>query len=293
MATESPRSAAPDKVTPCPPSGRAGRPSPERAPADGPPVSLAEQAAEAPRRALFVATYRDERFFFPDGGWARFGRDDERCHITVWEELRGTLLSRVAGELWCTEGEMWVRNLSQSHELVVAGAVGQPHLLTPRAPGTRGGACSVPAPEGIVYAPSTGDWQLVTHLVRPVPVRARPGWREGADPQTTSVDPPPEALRDVAAALCAPVILRGEPPASYDAVAEALGISRRHARRRVEQLCDHYRARVPELLGPFAQPQSALYVPVALLLVDRGRVCREDILALRTRGRDPARGAEG
>ena len=275
MTQEFAGTAGTDKGSPCPLDGTPGPATRARPPAPGPLVTAAEDPATVPAGALFAVAYGDEVFYFPEDGWARFGRDDGRCSLTVWEELRGSTLSRVAGELWCSDGEMWVRNLSGSHELVVAGSAGPPQTLAPRAEGTRGRACSVPGPEAVVSAPSTGSWRLDIRALAPAPVEGGP-----ADGATASVEPPPEDLAAVAAALCAPVVLDGGAPASYDEVAAALGISRRHARRKVEQLCEHYRARVPGLLASYARDGQAFYVPVALLLVDRGRIGRDDVTAL-------------
>ncbi|PPK92622.1 hypothetical protein CLV92_11351 [Kineococcus xinjiangensis] len=244
-------------------------------------MSAADDPRFPPAGALFTVSYGDEVFFFAEGGWARFGRDDEQCQITVWEELRGISLSRVAGELWCAEGEMWVRNVSGSHELTVTAPTGAPQTLPPREEGTRGRACSVPGPEAVVAAPSTGSWHIgVRTLAAAAGGGAGSSGFEGVAPgegSTTSVEPPPQDLAAVAAALCAPVVLDGGAPASYDEVAATLDISRRHARRKVEQLCDHYRAQVPDLLTSYAREGQASYVPVALLLVDRGRIGRDDV----------------
>ncbi len=95
-----------------------------------------------------------------EGERRRFGRSDAEHDITVWEQVRGNTLSVVAGELWCTEGQVWVRNLSSAHELVVDGPGVVSTVLPPREPDRPGHACSVPWPQGSVHAPSTGSWRL-------------------------------------------------------------------------------------------------------------------------------------
>ena len=73
---------------------------------------------------LFKVSYGDEDYLFGDGDRRRFGRDDEACAIPIWEEIRRTAVSKVAGELWCMDNEMWLRNVSTAHELEVAGPDG-------------------------------------------------------------------------------------------------------------------------------------------------------------------------
>lgn len=277
-APASGRATAAGKGSGCPSPAGAG----DRPPVAGEPAVLAGSGRDATSSAAFTATYRDETYLFCPGSWARFGRDDTSTHITVWEELLGTALSRVAGEVWCVDDEeMWVRNLSTTHELLVAGADGRPQLLGPRRDGQRGRACSVPVPAGVLSAPSTGGWEItVRRTARPAATAVATAV---ADPgRTRSVGPVPADLLAVAAALCAPLLAGAGPPASYEQIADVLGLTARQARRRVDRLCEHYRERVPDLV-PAAGGGQALYAPVAALLVDRGRVTRDD-LALLARG---------
>ncbi len=110
----------------------------------------------------FEVRYADnDPYPFAEGTRRRFGRDNSAVDvITIWEETPAYFLSRVAGELWCAGGQMWVRNLSQAHELVVEGSGSTAVVLPARAPEDPGVACSVPWPYGTVSAPSTGSWRL-------------------------------------------------------------------------------------------------------------------------------------
>lgn len=277
-ATGSGGAGATDKGSPCPGVRGSGV---LRAPSAGDPAVLAVDDADV-GGAAFTADYRGEVYLFAVGAWARFGRDDACVHLPVWEQLRGTALSRVAGELWCLDAEeMWVRNLSTAHELVVSGPDGPPQLLGPRRDGERGRACSLPVPEGVVSGPSTGDWRItVRRQARTSPVPAAGAGDEAQ--RTRAVGPVPPELLPVAAALCAPLLTRSGPPASYEQVAALLGLTPRQVRRRVDRLCEHYREQVPDLLPASAAAGQSLYAPLAALLVDRGRVTREDLAGLRT-----------
>jgi hypothetical protein len=253
-----------DKGRPCP-SDRELLPRP---PASGPPVRLADEPRGDPASgdgSRFDVAYCDEHFRFAEGSWGRFGRDDDVCQIAIWAEIGDVSLSRVAGELWCAGGDLWVRNLSTSHELVVRGG-GRPQWLARREPGSRGAACSLPATGAAILAPTTGDWRLDA---------VRLGTEAAGlelDVATVRVEPVPERFVDVALALCAPLLERGDTPATYDEIARGLGISRRQARRHVEQLCEHYRDTLPAKVLPPAAEGMAFYQPLAVLLVGRGLV---------------------
>ena len=71
----------------------------------------------------------DEVWTFPvEGERVTFGRDDS-CDITIFSAINGNALSRVAGRIWRMENELWVRNLSERHDLdveVPGQAAGQP-----------------------------------------------------------------------------------------------------------------------------------------------------------------------
>ncbi|WP_462418620.1 hypothetical protein [Kytococcus sp. Marseille-QA3725] len=236
----------------------------------GEPVRLAT-GAPGPE-VLFTVTYADERYDFTEGTWGRFGRDDAACEIPVWEELLGERLSRVAGELWCQAGQLWVRNLSHTHELGVFGEAGSPTWLPARTEGRRPAACSVPEPTARLATPSAGSWELRIGALG-----------DGAVPppsprQTVALDPIPDELWPVAAALCAPGLSGNSVPPTYGDVAETLGLSSRQARRQVEELCDLY---APVLAGQpgAAHESSPVFVRLATLLVRRGMVTRADLAA--------------
>ena len=254
---------------PSPPDTRSGPGDGYRAPAPGEPVHPTDQH---PSGAVFLVTYCDEHYPFTEGSWGRFGRDDSVCEIPVWEAINTELLSRVAGELWCADGELWVRNLSRTHELSVAGTCGPPQWLPRRDAHGRGPACSVSGRQARISAPSTGWWELVAET-------SVPAGPQGEVPvATVNVDPVPEPLMPVAAALCAPILQRSQPAATYDQVAQSLQITRRQARRQVERLCECY-ADLPLLAdGPARDAKaSPAYADLALLLVRRGRVALADV----------------
>jgi deferrochelatase/peroxidase EfeB len=98
---------------------------------------------------------------------------------------------------------------------------------------------------------------------------------------TTRLGPVPPQLQAVAAALCQPVLTLNRPPASYDEVAKALGITPRQARRRIEELVNHYRAQLPELSEDHRRTDP-LYAEVARLLVRRRRITVDDLESLRS-----------
>ncbi len=88
---------------------------------------------------------------------------------------------------------------------------------------------------------------------------------------TVRVPDVPEQHRDVAEAVCAP-LLRGAPgPATYAEVAAVLGVSARTARRRVEALVEEYAGTVRALPGGL-RPEDTLTAAVARLLVHRGKL---------------------
>ncbi|MGF1654013.1 MAG: hypothetical protein ACFCUP_11950 [Actinomycetales bacterium] len=178
--------------------------------------------------------------FDTDGQSRLFGRDDDVCDIVVWSALCDPSLSRVAGRLWRMEGELWLRNLSSHHELVVA-PVGEPTdaVLPPRRdPAHPGAAHCLPQGTSVVLGP--GGCELVVTQSNPV----QPSLPEPLDercPPTQGVPELPEHLVDVALALCEP-LLRGLPtPATYRRLAERLGIdSHKRIRLLVGELCDRY-----------------------------------------------------
>lgn len=149
--------------------------------------ALAQEIDAVDPSALHVLTYSDIQYSFIEGSWATFGRDDAECSVPIWEALQGSELSRVAGVLWCIDGELWVRNLSQTHELVVTGG-STPHHLPPRPGSRRGAACTLPADRAMISAPSTGDWRITTMSMS----RSQPD--PALVPATVTLTRPPQAL---------------------------------------------------------------------------------------------------
>jgi hypothetical protein len=209
--------------------------------------------------ALFLVTYADETYRFWPGTRMRFGRGDDVCQIPIWEEINRRSLSKVAGELWCSDGQMWARNVSTVHELVVTGPRGA-QTLPAKLRADPGHACSVPIPIGTVTAPSTGTWSLE---VRTVTAEHDLG-------QTLHVENIPERHRDAAEALCAPLLAGGSAVATYAEIATQLGSSERMARRRIDELCEHYENQLAALPGG-RLPGETLAHAVARTLVARNK----------------------
>lgn len=130
---------------------------------------LTAQGSGVPK---FIVEYLDEAHHFWNSTRMQFGRDDGTCQIPIWQEVNRRTLSKIAGELWCIEDQMWVRNLSAVHELVVASERGT-HVLPSRLRTYPGHACSVP-PRGSVSAPSTGTWALKISPVEGTHCHLRP-----------------------------------------------------------------------------------------------------------------------
>jgi hypothetical protein len=223
-----------------------------------------EHSAPPSAPALFVARYADDDpYLFAKGTRMRFGRDDGACDIPIWEQLHRRTLSRIAGELWCMNGQMWVRNLSVAHELVVAGPGVATSVLPARTGGDPGHGCSVPtAPVGVVSAPSTGTWLI---LIAAVKAGDNP---EGVARSNLVLDIP-EGYRAVAEALCAPLLAGKSTPATYAQIAVSVGTTERIARRRVEALCEYYRDQVEALPGG-RRPDETLTSAVARFPFSRG-----------------------
>lgn len=204
------------------------------------PRGATERASEfdgaPPPGTEFVVTCSQVGYSFGEGVWATFGRDDDLCAIPVWECLLGQELSRVAGVLWCVDTDLWVRNLSTSHELIVhAGAI--PTHLPPRSRG-RGAACSLGS-GGLITAPSTGSWVIEANRV-PEP-DTDDGLRGQSLPASTlTLVRPPDALLLTAVAMCSPLLQRGSRPATYAEIAQLTGTKPRTARDRVDRLLSYY-----------------------------------------------------
>jgi hypothetical protein len=113
---------------------------------------------------------------------------------------------------------------------------------------------------GPVTAPSTGTWKLTVQATES---------QQGACP-TLRVENIPDRHRDAAEALCAPLLAGGTAPATYAEIAHRTGWTERVARRRIEELCGHYRAQVEALPGG-RQPGETLPQAVARVLVARNK----------------------
>jgi len=188
----------------------------------------------------------DELFEFDEEGKGRlFGRDDAACDIVIWSAINGTELSRVAGRIWRTEGELWLRNLSTRHDLHLS----QPGLpeeapLPPRRDDGRDPGPARSIPGDVAYVRGPGGCELVVHQRRASFETDR---RDDAD-MTSHVPPVPEHLRAVAAALCAPLLSGSQLPAAYSEIMKNADTgSLKRTRTLVAELCAPYVAEVPHL----------------------------------------------
>lgn len=235
--------------------------------------ALAQEIDAVDPSALHVLTYSDIQYSFIEGSWATFGRDDAECTVPIWEALQGSELSRVAGVLWCIDGELWVRNLSQAHELVVTGG-STPHHLPPRPGSRRGAACTLPADRAMISAPSTGDWRITTMSMS----RSQPD--PALVPATVTLTRPPQALLPTAVALCAPLLQRGGRPATYQEIAIMTAAKPRTARDRVDRLVAFYDQQGCQRLWRRLDGDDSNYGPLARLLVYRSIVTAADLALL-------------
>ncbi|WP_405810732.1 hypothetical protein OG729_38320 [Streptomyces sp. NBC_00210] len=202
--------------------------------------------------------------FAKEGDSRLFGRDDISCDIVIWSALNGRELSRVAGRIWRMEGELWLRNLSTTHEL---------HLRIPHMPPeqplrrrrdelARGDARSIPRPVCTVLGPDGCELQ-VRQVNQPAPEM----FTYGLDNPTLSRVPEvPGHLRHIAAALCEPLLAGGYLPASYREVMSRIGEpSLKKVRMLVGELCTHYTDASPELkdrlLVRLVREQEQLGIP--------------------------------
>ncbi len=192
----------------------------------------------------------DEVHEFREGDRRTFGRNDEQCDIVAWGAIHDRRLSRVAGELWRQDGEMWVRNLSTAHDLQVT-VPGSANLepLPPRAHGTRGVARSLPAPEAWVHGPDGLELRVLQIAGAAPSAPAEP-----ADTLEVTATyrpaPVPVNLLHVALAVCEPLLLGESAPATYRQVQERLGpplapLTYKAVRLRVETLVDLYLDHLP------------------------------------------------
>ena len=194
---------------------------------------------------MATVTYAEETYDLREGDRRRFGRDDAQVEIPIWSAIHTNRLSRVAGELWCQDGQVWLRNLSTAHELELVLAWGPPLEPLPR------------RDPGEPVGPATSRGRRHGSGVRTGSTctcgsGARPGTssERGAQRSATRAAPPvPDELRPVAAALCEPLLLGGPTPATYTLVAQRLGLTRKGAILRVEKLLAHYEEHLPGVQG--------------------------------------------
>ncbi len=190
---------------------------------------------------------QDEVFsFVRDGERRRFGRDHVASEIVVWSAHNGTSLGRVAGEIWRMDDELWVRNVSLTHELeiVVEGAPPEPPLRPRRSETDRGQACSIPAPQATILGPD-GCHLDVRQEVSPTPELFTYGLNE---PTLRQVPPVPPEFHALAVAMCEPLLLGDRLPAPYARLMTVLGEpSLTRMRRHVQDLCEYYWAACPQL----------------------------------------------
>jgi hypothetical protein len=213
------------------------------------------------RMPLLTATYTAEPdilYEFGENGARKvFGRDDTTCDIVIWSAINGQELSRVAGAIWRMDDELWVRNLSTRHELYleVAGRPAEPALPPRRDDGTdRGPARSIPTELTFLRAP--GGCELLVRQVRDADL---PDLGDPDDAKATFRAPPvPAELRAVAAALCEPLLLGSQVPATHAQVHARVtervdDRSSKRTRNLVTKLCTLYADEVPTLRDRVAE----------------------------------------
>lgn len=187
--------------------------------------------------------------FTADGQGYVFGRDSDSCDIVIWSALNDPSLSRTAGRIWLMEGELWLRNLSLHHDLLiqVPGMPPEPYLPPRRQPAEPGPARSLPPDSCVLLGP--GGCELIVHQALVYGSEHRAGLASsGSDEETIRLPPLPEHLHGVAAALCAPLLAGSRLPATYADIATELQISsHKRVRKLVADLCRLYAEAVPEL----------------------------------------------
>jgi hypothetical protein len=184
--------------------------------------------------------------FDVDGQRRTFGRDDSACDIVVWSALNARGLARVAGEIWRWGDELWVRNLATTHEIAIMtpGSPPEQPLRRRRDAAARGAACSVPTPLAVITAPD-GCLLEVRQQHQPPAEAFTYGLPE---PTVAAVPEVPPQFRQLAAALCEPLLLGRRLPAAYGEVMARLGhASLRTLRGEVESLCRLYTEASPQL----------------------------------------------
>jgi hypothetical protein len=227
-----------------------------------------------PRLSVHYLHERDQLYEFPtEGTGYLFGRDEARCEIVIWSALLKTSLSRVAGRIWRREGELWVRNLSYSHDLRVE-VPGSPPLspLPPRHDPDYDPGAAQAIPGELAYVSGPDGCTLVVAQQR-LPL-AEPPPEEVGEP-TSRMPALPDSLRPIAVALCEPLLRGRQMPASYEEVQRRLGISsKRRIRDLVAQLCTLYLNELPELRSRVEArrrlEEKELGLPAAPMMLRRG-----------------------
>lgn len=190
---------------------------------------------------------QDELYEFATDGQRRtFGRDDTACAIVIWSAQAGNDLGRVAGEIWRWGDELWLRNLSLSHEvrLTVPGQPSEPPLRRRRDAKARGAACSIPGPTALITAPGGCLLEVIQEHQSPTETFSY-GFLESP---ATSVPDVPDHLKPVAVALCEPLLLGGHLPAAHREIMTRLNEpSIRSVRWKVADLCRVYTSASPPL----------------------------------------------
>ena len=200
-------------------------------------------------QSLFTVTNRvdpldrrqDELFEFGTDGQSRaFGRDHEACDIVIWAAHNGTSLARRAGEIWRWGDELWIRNLSTTHEIDISTPGNPPEqpLRRRRDHSAKGAACSIPAPFAVVTAPGGCLLEIRQDQIAYGEEALNYGL---AEPTVAVVPEVPEEFRQLAAALCEPLLRGSRLPAAYaEVLARLQRPSLRALRKDVEALCEHY-----------------------------------------------------
>ncbi|MGV1010639.1 MAG: FHA domain-containing protein [Dermatophilaceae bacterium] len=206
------------------------------------------QRQDQPASAVLPVTYTGEpdvvHELGVDGQSLRFGREDT-CDIVIWSAINSTRLSSVAGVIWRMDDELWLRNLSTAHDLYVVapGFPPEPPLPPRLTPTARGAARSLPFDLAYVRGPDGCDLR-----VRQLTVDTEGITLDALATGTNRIPPVPPDLVPTAAALCEPLFLGSQLPASYAHIGIRTGNhSRRSVRNQVERLTVLYLDEVPSL----------------------------------------------
>lgn len=188
-----------------------------------------------------------------DGQQLLFGRDDEVCDVVVWAAINDTELSRVAGRIWRMEGQLWIRNLSTHHDLTIVPSGSPPDAPLPARRGSEDPGSARSLPNGISLVRGPGGCELITEQSPVTAEVAIPSVRH--DENTQRVPPIPGHLREVATALCEPLLAGGQFPATYAEIAERVSIdSVKRVRLLVAELCETYRHALPPTAESSGRP---------------------------------------